>query len=930
MANWYIGSDKYAAVAQRANSTAYVSTSNGGRGDYVRAVSPNFDGERVYRCTTSGTSGASPPATFTTGASKGATVSDGTVTWTECTGNATDNETSNAWKAPAARAKHILESWASPGDRLYQTTEHDETVAAALSWTYNGTAAAPIEHYCVDGGVAPPMADTWYPNNTLGIQWIVPANFNKKIATTGANNITLGGYAMIYGPEFAAGSSSSTADLVLGNGSAGALKFVSCKLGFNNTSGSSRIQATQPLTEVTIENCQFTFLSGSQQLNLNGGNVKMKNCLRVVDPNGNTPSTLIGSSGNLVSTLEINGANFAVGSAMTVIAAGVNCPRLVMRNIRRNANVTMAATPTVPAYGDRDVILVDSALTNYVQERTSYYGTIVQELTKVARPTGAADETNTISWKMVSSANTSWTGTLKSFPITSRRQEGQFAIMAEIDVLTDGVTLDDHDIWVEVEYLGSDLSPLSMVNSSRALHPNELTVDLPTSDTVWITSGLSSPVKQKIQVSVAPSADCYVRLTVHLARASTTVYVNPKIAWKEFVYKPKNWTWIVWDQPGTNMATWVSHGTTVNGFSNYNGDSQTTADWISTTVAGGAKYAHNAKGPGGAPSAEPDSPGWLAGEPANEAADSNCFGLYLVDEPDLGHTWPGWAKLCCQEWRATGTTKPILFNNQGVFIANRSGWPRGNPWLYSTDLVDWPSGDDYAFDDGHQVMYTGDDDSDTPYTNTFVGRQIDMLKNGISGWAPSLRGRVYGPHIRTATVNGNTHPEIDPNQVRFIFWSSVIHGASFTQWFPLQNDGPGNFYNSTPANVYTEIDTLVANMALLGGSGGLALFDQTNGGRSPYQVRYSANSTDADGISAASYLAGTAAPTWSAATGTQMAGGWEAAIINGSDGNIYWIVLNMLNSTRSLTDTTFGLSSVSFGGWGVKCYKNGVLTNIFS
>jgi len=92
MATWYLGSTKHAAVAQWAATTAYVV------GDFVRQLAaPTKDNERVWRCTTAGTSGGTEPSWTLT---KGSTTNDNTVVWTEVTGNS-----AYGWSAAAARLK---------------------------------------------------------------------------------------------------------------------------------------------------------------------------------------------------------------------------------------------------------------------------------------------------------------------------------------------------------------------------------------------------------------------------------------------------------------------------------------------------------------------------------------------------------------------------------------------------------------------------------------------------------------------------------------------------------------------------------------------------------------------------------------------------------------------------------------------------------
>ena len=75
MAAWYLGSTKWTAVTAWAALTAY------NVGDLRRQLAtPTVGEERVFRCTTAGTSGAAEPAPWTL--TKGGTTADATVVWT--------------------------------------------------------------------------------------------------------------------------------------------------------------------------------------------------------------------------------------------------------------------------------------------------------------------------------------------------------------------------------------------------------------------------------------------------------------------------------------------------------------------------------------------------------------------------------------------------------------------------------------------------------------------------------------------------------------------------------------------------------------------------------------------------------------------------------------------------------------------------------
>src|SRR5579863_3406957 len=99
MANWYVSSVAYAAVATWQATHAYAT------GAIVRQTSPALNAERCFRVTAGGggNSGGSEPTWILT---SNGTTTDGALTWTECTGQEAhqhDNGVTNSWTAPAAR-----------------------------------------------------------------------------------------------------------------------------------------------------------------------------------------------------------------------------------------------------------------------------------------------------------------------------------------------------------------------------------------------------------------------------------------------------------------------------------------------------------------------------------------------------------------------------------------------------------------------------------------------------------------------------------------------------------------------------------------------------------------------------------------------------------------------------------------------------------
>jgi hypothetical protein len=100
-----------------------------------------------------------------------------------------------------------------------------------------------------------------------------------------------------------------------------------------------------------------------------------------------------------------------------------------------------------------------------------------------------------------------------------------------VEILTDSVTaLNNDDIWMELEYLpNSSDTQGSLVNDSKS---NILAANAaqPTSTATWTTTGITNVMKQKLQITFTPGQKGAVRARVFLAKASTTVYVDPVVS----------------------------------------------------------------------------------------------------------------------------------------------------------------------------------------------------------------------------------------------------------------------------------------------------------------------------------------------------------------------------------------------------------------
>lgn len=101
---------------------------------------------------------------------------------------------------------------------------------------------------------------------------------------------------------------------------------------------------------------------------------------------------------------------------------------------------------------------------------------------------------------------------------------------ATIEVITDNVTLTDGECWLEIQYLGTSGVPLGSFLSDAKADVLATAANQTTSSETWTTTGLTTPVKQYLRVTFTPQEKGFVHAVVKLAKASTTVYVCPKLA----------------------------------------------------------------------------------------------------------------------------------------------------------------------------------------------------------------------------------------------------------------------------------------------------------------------------------------------------------------------------------------------------------------
>lgn len=503
MANWYCGSTKWTAVTAWAASTAYSV------GDLRRQLAaPTAGNERVFRCTTAGTSAASEPSWTLT---KSGTTNDGSCVWTEVTGNDT-----YGWSAAHARLSNAL-AWMAAGDRCWVSQAHAETAAAAITLTSPGTSAAPCQILCVSDSATPPT--------TLAATATV---------TTSSGSLTTVGFAYAYGVSLIASGTSAASVLIASSSSPTYWNLENCDLKITGASTGSRIVLGGNLNTADDQGCALTnvrlqFSSTSQALEVRGGHCVWQNTTGAI-LGATIPAVLFVSPANTTGgDLLVYGVDLsALGSGKSLVdVSRATSAAYDLRNCKLGSAVAIT-TGSVAGQGGVQVRAenCDSSGTNYRYHRQAYAGTITQETTLV-RTGGASNGATSLALKMATSAGASFASPLVSDPIVFWHDSTATEITPTIAVLTDGVTLKNDECWLEIEYLGAT-APQAAIASTRATNILTAGEALTTDGTsTWTTTGLSSPVKQKMSAAITPNSKGPVLIRVVLAKPSTTIYVDP-------------------------------------------------------------------------------------------------------------------------------------------------------------------------------------------------------------------------------------------------------------------------------------------------------------------------------------------------------------------------------------------------------------------
>lgn len=237
-------------------------------------------------------------------------------------------------------------------------------------------------------------------------------------------------------------------------------------------------------------------------------------------------------NGSLITLLRIVGVSFS-GTVTNIFSAGSNAGGLI--EISRCVPPTYTNVYSTLPTNDRIRCHLDGFVSGTITapllpptQIAAFRGNIATSLSQYR--TGGADDgeqANAYSWELVSNASAAdFVAPLVCPPMVRWVDTGSQTVTVFV---ASGTTLQDDEFWIEVvspSEAGSATAQAKYQTTRPALlaTPANLTTD---GTSTWNGSGVGT--KQKVSVSINPTVPGPITVRVYFAKASTTVYVDPRI-----------------------------------------------------------------------------------------------------------------------------------------------------------------------------------------------------------------------------------------------------------------------------------------------------------------------------------------------------------------------------------------------------------------
>lgn len=399
------------------------------------------------------------------------------------------------------------------GDAIYLSQSHAES-GGAVTAVFAGTMANPVKIIAGNDSAEPPIAVS-------------------AASLISSSSITLSGSYYLYGLTLQA----ATSILPNAQSASNSVTLDHCSLITTGTTGSGffSIGSANNFTQkAVLLDCTYKF-SGSSNIGCaTAGVVEIKGGSFVSGTSTPSAGVFGGSASDRTgSRLLIDGLDMTnLASTVNIFRTFVSPGLFQIRNSKLPASWSGSLCNATPlATGQRfEMHNCDSGDTNYRLWVQEYSGSIKTETTLV-RTGGASDGTTGYSLVMATTANANASvAPLVSPEVSIWNDTTGGSKTVTVEILHDSATnLTDGEIWLEAQYLGTSGVPLGSFISDAKADILATAADQSASSETWTTTGMSNPNTQKLSVTFTPQEKGYIQAKVYLAKASKTVYVDPKL-----------------------------------------------------------------------------------------------------------------------------------------------------------------------------------------------------------------------------------------------------------------------------------------------------------------------------------------------------------------------------------------------------------------
>ena len=435
--------------------------------------------------------------------------------WSGATGAGNGTSWANAYTTLAA----AITAQGNNPTRVFVASDHSELVSASFVFPAGATIVYQLISSDRTSGFPPTVEQA-----------------GARIGSTNSTNLTISNSLYSKGVFWTAGeNSTATRNLIIDcSPSYSIVRIVGGGIGLKNTGAGSRFifgtSATNRNTKLILENAEIRLGNAGQGFQMQAVSLSIKDGALA----GSAITEFFKTFSAVAADVDVYGLNMeSAATGMNLLAANLNgVGQVKFDSCKMPAGWTggIVSGSALTHSGLKAIAInCDSADTNY-RLMSAGWGAGLNTETAVYRTGGASDGVTPISWRIAT--NTITTYPLINFdapPIIRWNDVTGSPVTVSIEVLTDGVTLHDDDAWLEVQYLDDAGYPLGALVSDERPSQLAAAADQDASTATWTTTGITTPVKQKLSVTFTPREKGYIQARVRVARPSSVIYVCPQL-----------------------------------------------------------------------------------------------------------------------------------------------------------------------------------------------------------------------------------------------------------------------------------------------------------------------------------------------------------------------------------------------------------------